>query len=79
MHGAHSTEKNTRLKSIVKIFLKGVVFMLWYDILDIELLYCMTNFELVWTWNKVAVVENAKKYLLYSTFPYDFVLPNKTC
>jgi len=49
MHGAHSTEKNTRLKSIVKIFLKGVVFMLWYGILDIELLYCMTNFELVWT------------------------------
>ena len=41
--------KNTLLKSIIKFFLKGVVFMLWYDILDIELLYCVTNFELVWT------------------------------
>jgi len=31
---------------------------------------CVTNFEIVWTWNKVAVVENAKKCRLYPTFPY---------
>jgi len=39
--------KNTFFKLIVKLFLKGVVFMFWLDILYIELLYCGT--ELVWT------------------------------
>jgi len=53
--------ESTLFKTIVKFFLKGVVFMFWHDIIVyIELLYCVTNFELVWTWNKVAVVENAK-------------------
>jgi len=31
-----------------RIFLKGVVFMFWHDIVYIKLLYCVTNFELVW-------------------------------
>jgi len=39
--------QSTLLKLFVKFFLKGVVFMFWYDILDIELLYCVTNVELV--------------------------------
>jgi len=51
--------KSTLFKLIVKFFLKGVVFMFWHDIVYIELLYCVTKFELVWTWNKVAVVGNA--------------------
>ena len=62
--------KSTLFKLILKFFLKSVVFMLWHDIVYIELLYCVTNFELVWTWNKVTVVENAKKCRLYPTFPY---------
>jgi len=62
--------KSTFFKLIAKFFLKGVVFICWHDIVYIELLYCVTNFELVWTWNKVAVVENAKKCWLYPTFPY---------
>ena len=39
------------------------------------LLYCVTNFELGWTWNKVAVVENAKHFDLPSftaLFDLDF-------
>ena len=44
--------------------------MFWHDIVYIELLYYVTNFELVLTWNKVAMVENAKKCWLYPTFPY---------
>jgi len=40
--------KSTVFKLIVKLFLKGVVFMFWHDIVYIELLYCVTNFELVW-------------------------------
>jgi len=39
--------KSTLFKLIVNFFLKGVVFMFWHDILYIELLYCVTNFELV--------------------------------
>jgi len=39
--------KSTLFKLIVKIFLKGVVFMFWNDIVYIELLYCVTNFGLV--------------------------------
>ena len=62
--------KNTLFKLIIKFFVKGVIFMFWHDIVHIELLYCLTNFELVWTWNKVAVVENAKKCWLYPIFPY---------
>jgi len=55
---------NTRQKKCpfqidCKIFLKGVGFMFRHDIVYIELLYCVTNFEVVWTWIKVAVVENA--------------------
>jgi len=67
---AYSTEKvpSTLFKLIVKFFLKGVVFVFLHCIVYIELLYCVTNFELVWTWNKVAVVENAKK-LTVPTFP----------
>ena len=44
---AHSTEKVLFL--IVKFCLKGVVFVFWHDIVYIGLLYCVTNFELVWT------------------------------
>jgi len=61
---------STLFKLIVRFFLKGVIFMLWHDTVYIELLYCVTNFELVWTGSKVAVVENAKMCLLYPTFPY---------
>jgi len=43
--------KSTLFKLILKFFLKGVVFMSWHDIVYIEFLYCVTNFELVWTWN----------------------------
>jgi len=41
--------KSTLFRLIVKLFLKGVVFMFLHDIVYIELLYCVTNFELVWT------------------------------
>jgi len=41
--------KSTLFELIAKFFLKGVVFMFWYAIVYIELLYCVTNFELVWT------------------------------
>jgi len=61
--------KSTFHKLIVNFFLNGVVFMFWHDIVYIELLYCVTNFKLVWTCTKVAVVENAKKCRLYPTFP----------
>jgi len=62
--------KSTLFKLLANFFLKSVVFMFWHDIVYIELLYCVTNFELVWTLNKVAVVENAKKCRLYPTFHY---------
>ena len=62
--------KSTLFKLFANFFLKGVVFMFWQDIVYIELLYFVTNFELVWTCNKVAVVENAKKCRLYPAFPY---------
>jgi len=68
-HGAHSTEKYP-FWICCKIFLKDIVFMFWHDIMYIELLHCVTNFELVWTWNKVTMFENAKKCRLYSTLPY---------
>jgi len=42
-------KKSTLFKLIVNFFLKGVAFMFWHDIVYIELLYCVTNFELVWT------------------------------
>jgi len=48
MPGAHLTEKVPFLM-IAKFFLKGVVFMFWRGIVYIELFYCVTNFELVWT------------------------------
>ena len=41
--------KSTLFKLIVNFFLKGVAFMFWYDIVYIELLYYVTNFELVLT------------------------------
>ena len=41
--------KSALFKLIVIFFLKGVVFMFRHDIVYIELLYCVTNFELVWT------------------------------
>ena len=58
---------STLFKLVVEFFLKSVVFMFWQDIVYTELLYCVTKFELVWAWIKVAVVENAKKRLLYPT------------
>jgi len=42
-------QKSTLFKLIVKFFVKGVAFMIWHDIVYIELLYCVTNFEVVWT------------------------------
>jgi len=39
--------KSTLFELIVKFFLQGIVFMFWHDIVFIELLYCVTNFELV--------------------------------
>ena len=65
--------KSTLFELIVKFFLKGIFFMFWHDVVYIELLYCVTNLELAWTWNKVAVVENAKRCWLYPTFPYLFM------
>jgi len=65
--GSHN-RNNTLFKLIVKFFQKGVIFMFWHDILYVQLLYCVTNVEFVWTWNKAALVENAKKCRLYSTF-----------
>jgi len=41
--------KSSLFKLIVIFFLKGVGFMFWHDIVYIELLHCVTNFELVWT------------------------------
>ena len=41
--------KSTLFKLIVNVFLKGVVFMFWHYIVYIDLLYCVTNLELVWT------------------------------
>ena len=75
--------KSTLFKLIVQIFLKGVVFMFWHDILYIELLYYVISFELVWTWNKVAVVYIAKTCRMYPTFPclwhcWDFSAPTQS-
>jgi len=41
--------KCTLFKLIVNFFLNGVVSMFCHDIVYIEFLYCVTNFELVWT------------------------------
>jgi len=41
--------KTTLFKLIVHFILKGVAFMFCHDVVYIELLYCVTNFELVWT------------------------------
>jgi len=41
--------KSTLFKLIVKFFLKSVVFIFLHDIVYIELLYCVTRFELAWT------------------------------
>jgi len=41
--------KSTLFKLIINFFLNCVVFMFWHDVVYIELLYCVTNFELVWT------------------------------
>ena len=60
--------KSTLIKLILTFFLKGVIFMFWHDIVYIELLYCVTNFEVVWTLSKVAVIENANMCRLYPTF-----------
>jgi len=45
----HTRQKKYPFKLIVKFFMKGVVFMFWHGIVYIELLYCVINFELVWT------------------------------
>jgi len=68
-HGTFD-RKSTLFKVIVIFFVKGIVFMIWHDIVHIALLYCVTNFELVWTGIKVAVVENAKKCRMYPTLTY---------
>jgi len=41
--------KNTLFKLSLNFVLKVVVFMFWHDIVYMELLYCVTNFEVVWT------------------------------
>ena len=45
----HIRQKSTLFEFVVKFFLKDIVFMFWHDIMYIELLHCVTNFELVWT------------------------------
>jgi len=45
----HAWGKSTLFKLFAKFFLKGFVLMFWHDIVYIELLYCVTNFEVVWT------------------------------
>ena len=45
----HIRQKKYPFELMVKFFLKGVVFMFWHDVVYIELLYCVTNIELVWT------------------------------
>jgi len=65
-HGAHSTEKYPFLNCFWNVFWKA----LFSYFVCIKLLYFMTTFELVWTWNKVAVVENAQKRRLYPTFHF---------
>jgi len=42
-------DRKSTLFKLIANFFKGVVFMFWHDIVYIELLYCVTNFELVWT------------------------------
>jgi len=42
----HIRQKTCPFQIGCKIFLKGVVFMFWHDILYMELLYCVTKFEL---------------------------------
>ena len=44
----HTRQKSPLFKLIVKFFVKGVVFMFWHDIVYIELLYCVTHFQLIW-------------------------------
>ena len=76
MHGAHSTEKVPFLNWLQNFFWLslfscfGMKTTTWkQDIVDMELLYCVINFELVWAWNKVAAVEKAKTCRLYPTSP----------
>jgi len=38
--------KRALFKLVVNFFLKGIVFMFWHDIVYMELLYCVTIFEL---------------------------------
>jgi len=45
----HIRQKSTLFELMGKFSLKSVVFMFWHDVVYIELLYCVTNFELVWT------------------------------
>jgi len=45
----HEFQHTVLVSFNANFFLKGVVFMFWHDIVYIELLYCVTNFELVWT------------------------------
>ena len=71
--------KSSLFKFVAKFFLKGVVLIFWHDIVYIELLHCVTKFELVWTWIEAAVIENAKKHRLNPTFPYStFSVQNLT-
>jgi len=49
-HAIGTLDRNSTLfRLIVNFFLKGVVFVFWHDIVCIELLHCVTNFERVWT------------------------------
>jgi len=44
----HIRQKKKLFKLVVKCCVMGVVFKFWHDIVCIELLYCVTNFEHVW-------------------------------
>jgi len=46
----HTRQKKYPFWIECNIFSEGRLFMFWHDIVYIELLYCVTNFELVWTW-----------------------------
>jgi len=68
----HTPQKKCHFWIDCKIFSEGrfLRVLAGYCVHSVALFYCVTNFSLVWTWNKVAVVEKAKKCRLYPTLPY---------
>jgi len=42
----------------------------WYCVHSVASFYSVTNFALVWTWNKVAAVKKGKECRLCPTLPY---------